>query len=126
MTTIRGFQLDTNHDLALSNGDFLWIDGDAATGQEIATRLLFFRGENFADTREGVPYFQEIFQKGTDPARVRALIRDTIRSVPAVVDVPTCEIVTDPATRRAVCTWTARTNSGKVIRSTDFPPLILG
>lgn len=123
---IRGFLLDSDHDLALdAGGDFDTVEGDAATGQEIATRLLYFKGENFADTREGVPYFQEIFQKGTDPARVRALIRGTIQSVPAVIDVPACEIVTDPATRAAVCTWIARTNTGKVIRSEDFPPLIL-
>ena len=124
---MRGFKLDTDHDLALdSGGRFEFVSGDEATGQEVATRLLFFRGENFLDSREGVPYFQEIFQKGTDPARVRALIRATIQSVPAIVDVPVCEIVTDPATRRAVCTWSARTNTGTVIRSEDFPPLVLG
>lgn len=124
---MRGFKLDEDHDLSLDDaGRFEFVDGDEATGQEIATRLLLFKGEAFTDTREGVPYFQEIFQKGIDPARVRALIRNTIASVPSVVDVPSCEISTDPATRIATATWTARTNTGRVIRSADFPALVLG
>ena len=125
---MRGFKLDLeSHDLALDAGGRLeFVDGDAATYQEIKTRILFFKGEGFTDAREGVPYFQEIFQKGTDPGRVIALIRATIASVPAVVDVPLCAMSVDRATRAATVTFQARTNTGRVIDSRDYPPLILG
>lgn len=124
---IRGFELNTDHDLNLdAGGRFTFVSGTVATGQEVDTRLRFFRGESFTDSREGMPYFQEIFKKGTPPERVIDLIRQTIKSVPAVIDVPVCTIATDPATRKAVVVWEARENSGLIIKSEDFPPLILG
>lgn len=124
---MRGYKLDVNHDLSLDAGGRLeFVDGVEATAQEIKTRLLFMRGEAFTDLREGVPYYTDILVKGVDPARVRALIRQTIQSVPSVVDVPRVDFALDPATRTATVTWEARHASGRVIRSEDFPPLILG
>lgn len=123
---MRGFKLDTDHDLSLDAGGRLeYVDGVEATAQEIKTRLLFMRGEAFTDLREGVPYFTEILIKGVDPARVRALIRQTIQSVPSVVDVPRVDFELDTATRQAVITWEARHASGRTIRSEDFPALIV-
>ena len=123
---MRGFKLGTDHDLSLDAGGRLeFVDADEATAQEIKTRLLFFKGESFMDVREGTPYFQEILVKGVNLARVRAIIRGVILSVPAVVDVPTIEIELDAPTRAATVTWTARTLSGRTIHSTDFPPLIV-
>ena len=94
MSTIRGFALDPlTHDLSLDDGGRLeTVEGDAATVQEIKTRLLFFRGEGFTDLREGVPYFQEILRKGVDLARVKAIIRGVVRSHPAIVDVPVVDV----------------------------------
>jgi hypothetical protein len=43
---IRGFELGTDHDLALDAGGRLtYVSDDSATAQEIKTRLMFFRGE---------------------------------------------------------------------------------
>lgn len=124
---VRGFKLDLeSHDLSLdSAGRLEYVDGDAATAQEIKTRLLFFRGEGFTDLREGVPYFQEILRKGADPARVKAIIRSVIQSVPAIADVPRIDFSLDPATRAATVTFEARTKTGRVIRSEDFGPLVI-
>lgn len=124
---MRGFKLDSDHDLSLDAGGRLeYVTGDEATGQEITTRLLFFRGEAFTDTREGVPWYQEILVKGVDLARVRAIVRQTIASVPGVVDVPVVEIEQDRATRTATIRWEARNAAGRVIRSEDFPALVVG
>ncbi len=124
---MRGFKLDLEtHDLALDdNGALEFVDGVAATAQEIKTRLLFFKGEGFTDLREGVPYFQEILRKGVDLGRVRAILRQVIRSVPDVVDVPRVDISLDRVTRAAVVTFEARTRAGAVIRSEDFGPLVI-
>jgi len=124
---MRGFALDTTtHDLALDAGGRLtYVDGDAATAQEIKTRILFFRGENFMDSREGVPYFKEILIKGVSLARVRAIMRQVILSVPSVVDVPLLRIDLERQTRVATVTWHARTSEGRIVRSEDYPPLVV-
>ena len=83
-------------------------------------------GENFCDVTEGVPWFQEIFQKGTPRARVLFLIRRTIELHPAIVDVPSVALDTDRATRASAITFEARTASGRIIRSQDYAPILLG
>lgn len=125
--TIRGFKLDPlTHDLSLdADGRLETVDGDAATIQEIKTRLLFFKGECFADLREGVPYFQEILKKGVDLARVKAIIRQVVQSHPAIADVPVISIELDRATRHASVSFEARTRAGRVIRSEDFGPIVI-
>lgn len=128
---VRGFKLNaTTWDLSLDAGGRLEIlnddsdeAADAATAQEINTRLLFPRGEAFTDLGEGVPYYEEILIKGGDPARAEAIVRQTIGSVPSIVDVPVCRLSLDRATRKASVTWEARTSRGRTIRSADFPPL---
>lgn len=123
---IRGFKLDTNHDLSLDDGGRLeFVEDDAATIQEIGTRLRLLRGENFLDLREGVPYFTEILIKGVDVARVRSLIRQTIASVPGVVDVPVVDVSLDRSARALIVAFEARHATGRVIRSEDFPALVL-
>lgn len=128
MSTIRGFALDPlTHDLSLdAAGRLETVEGDAATIQEIKTRLLFFRGECFADLREGVPYFQEILRKGADPARVKAIVRQVVQSHPEIADVPRITLEIDRATRAASVSFEARTRAGRVLRSEDFGPLVIG
>ncbi len=126
---VRGVRLDAeSHDLYIDAGGRLEFleGGDAATAQEIKTRLQFFQGESFADTREGVPWYQEILIKGVDLARVRAIVRQVIQSVPGVLDVPRVDVALDRATRAISIVWTARQAAGRLIRSEDFPPLIVG
>lgn len=124
---MRGLALDPlTHDLSVSAGRFLTVDEDAATVQQIRTRLLFFRGESFTDQREGVPYWEEILAvKGVDLGRVKTLLRGAILNVPSVVDVPILEIELDRSTRRASVTFEARTVLGTVVRSEDYGPLVL-
>lgn len=128
--TWRGPRLDVDGDLSLDDGGRMeWLadpeDSDEATAQEIDTRLTFFRGENFLDVREGVPWFQEILVKGVDEARVKAIVRQVVASHPAVIDVPTVTFELDRETRAAEIVWEARTTEGRVILSSDFRPLIV-
>lgn len=124
---MRGFKLDPlTWDLSLDDaGRLEEVDGQEATAQEVTTRLLFFRGECRKDLREGIPYYQEILRKGVDPARVRAIVRAAIRSVPAVEDVPVVEFSLDRTTREATIRWEARDKTGATIRSEDYGPLVL-
>jgi len=124
---MRGFKLDIEaHDLALDGaGRLLFVDDDAATVQEIKTRLLFFKGESFNDARAGVPYFQEILKKGTAPGRVKALLRKAIMSHPQVIDVSSLTLDVDRITRVASVAFVARTLTGRILRSEEFGPLVL-
>ena len=126
-STIRGLALDPlTHDLSLDGaGRFETVEGDAATIQEIKTRLLFFKGEGFADLREGVPYFQEILRKGVDLARVKAIVRQVVQSHPVIADVPQISVSLDRVTRAASVSFEARTHAGRVIRSEDFGPIVI-
>ena len=120
---MRGLRLDPlTHDLVVGS---LTIDGEEATDQEIKTRLLFFKAESFTDRNEGVPWYQEILVKGGDLGRVRAIVRATIASVPAVVDVPVVDLTLDAETRELSIYFEARSKDGAIIRSSDYPPLVV-
>lgn len=118
----------TTHDLTLdAAGRYVALDEASPEGamQSIKVRLLHVRGEWFADTRQGLPWFSEILAKGTSTARICELVRRAIASVPTVLDVPSVEIDVDRATRTGRLRFTAALRSGAVIRSEDFAPVIL-
>jgi len=121
---IRGLRLGPDHDLTPL---IEWIDDDvdAATVQEIKTRALLWRGENFLDLREGVPYKTEILRKAPNLARIQEIFRQVILSVPSILDVPDIRASLDHSTRELTIDWTARLRSGIEIHSSDFGPLII-
>ena len=71
-------------DIAIESGDVVLIDGIEAIGQHIQMRLQMRRGDWFLDLREGVPWIQELFQKGVPITFIRGVIRDVIESTPGV------------------------------------------
>lgn len=125
-TTIASEANPVLGDLHLTEGTSETVDGDLATAQEIRSRLLLARGTYFLDLREGLPWFQDVIRKGPIPARIRELIRRTIQTHPAVVDVPTVRLEIDRATRAASVVFVARTDTGRSISSEDFGPVHLG
>jgi hypothetical protein len=116
-------------DLHLVGGDAEILgDGDEleATAQEVRSRLLLFRGSFFGNLREGVPWYQEILVKGPNVPRIREILRQAILTHPAIVDVLSLVITTDRATRAATVTWSARTVDGRIVRSEEHGPVIVG
>jgi len=87
------------HDLQICDGDLLLIDQRDRVAQQIKIRLLFFRGEWFLDTEEGVPYFQEIFKKPGDQLIVEARIKEAILEVPGVTGIKSLELDYDEQRR---------------------------
>ena len=131
VTTPDGNNPDA-HDLELDvGGRFVFVDG--VTGeistedlaQSIRTRLLHFKGENYLDSRTGVPWFQSILIKAPNLVRTRAAIRNTIASVPGIASVPVVDLSLDRVTRHLTIAFEAVTTTGATIRSIDFAPLIL-
>jgi hypothetical protein len=69
----------TNASLSLTNED-----NAESLAQRIKIKLSMFQGEWFLNTDFGVPYFQKIFVKGTNKAKIDAIFKEQIKSVPGV------------------------------------------
>jgi hypothetical protein len=107
-------------DLALDDtGDVATVTGADAIAQHIRVRLGFVRGEWFLNTREGVPYFEEIWVKGADLARVKRVLLDAIVKTPGVVACPVFAL-TDLGGRRWSLSFEAVADTGARLVFSDF------
>lgn len=116
---------DETWDLDLTNGGEL-VDGVSAISQHVRQRLSLFLAEWFLNFREGVPWFQRIFDRGADPGFIRSILQRTIEETPGIAQVERVAYEINPSTRRARIGWTAITTDGSRISESDFEPLILG
>lgn len=55
--------LNENHDIHMMNGNLVLNSDRGTVGQDIKTRLLFFKGEWRFDIDDGTPWLQVIFKK---------------------------------------------------------------
>lgn len=123
--TIDGSNPDVDDLYLNSHGDLEWVTGEDAIAQHIRIRLRFFKGEWFLNTGEGLPYFQEILQKGTSRARIEALFRKTITGTPGVSGLNAFSMQYDGTTRALTLTFEAQLDEGGTLESTDYPPFVL-
>lgn len=101
-------------DLALSDaGDLILIGGSEETVQHIKQRLLTFLGEWFLDLQVGVPWLQKILGKSSDLATVEAILRDTIRQSPGVLELTSFEISGAETERAVSVTFTVSLTTGE-------------
>lgn len=76
------------HDLHFGpDGDIVWADNQDAIAQRIKIRLQMFRGEWFADERQGMPWFEDILIKPAQLPTLRAILTEAISTVPGVISV---------------------------------------
>lgn len=87
-------------DLAIVDHQFVTISGAEYVRQGIEVEGEFFLGEWFLDTRQGMPYFRDVFQKNPNPDVVRSVFRRMILKWPGIVSVPRLTYELDTATRR--------------------------
>ena len=109
MAATRGWELVTSPDaenpdegdLKVSKRSLVRLStfGDQVA-QAVRVRLKWFRGEWFLDTRQGVPYLQEIFGKGVSLATVRNVLRREIVKVAGVFQVRKLDLDLDTTTRK--------------------------
>lgn len=121
----------TEGDLQLVDGDLVWMGADGTTtaeevAQRIRTRLRMFKGEWFANEDEGVPYFDEILEKGVADGRVEAIIRAVILGTPGVASLNSYVHERDESTRSLTISFEAVTDDGFVFSSADFGPFTVG
>lgn len=89
------------HDLSLKGRDLALLQGVDLVRQRIKQNLLANQGEWFLDAAVGLPWYEEIFQKQTSEARVRALLIRRIVATQGVEALNTFEMTVDKATRTA-------------------------
>ena len=75
------------------------VDGLESVRQRVTQRLRMFRGEYYLDTRQGVPYIDDILKHNYDEALANRVITDTILSVQDVTGVTDISLSFVSATR---------------------------
>jgi len=91
------------------------VSGKLKTRTKLQQKLKFFLGESFVDTREGVPYYREVFVKNPDVDVIRSLYSKVILSEPEVTRVANLNVTYDHVARRAAVEFDAFLAGGDVI-----------
>lgn len=95
-------KLDARGDLELSAaGDITTTDSIV---QAVRIRLLWFLQEWRLGPEMGFPYFEELFVKNPNEAKLRYQVRETVMGVEGVTDVKEISFSIDRKTRMAVIT----------------------
>lgn len=118
-----------NVDIAIVGGK-IQIEEDpiVQAAYKIRSRFLFFRGEWFLDTREGLPYYQFVFVKNPNLAVIRRLFTRVILSVsPVLESVTRMDCLMSPDDRGLAVYFEATcTNGAKISGGTGQPFLVDG
>ena len=101
-----------NHDLIIENYDLVLVDGIDLVRQSIKQRLLLVLEEWFLDDTIGVPWYQYIFQKGSDINRVKSILINTISGTDGVIKVTSLELNYNISNRNLTVDFSAQTNEG--------------
>lgn len=77
--------VDGSNDLVIENNNLVLVSDLEEVRMLVYERLRTFLGEWFLNLNIGVPYFQEIFKKGTNLLTVSARLKETIIDTPGVL-----------------------------------------
>ena len=116
---IVSFLETDNHDLALVDMNLFLCSDARAIQAHVEARLRFFLGEWFLDTREGVPYYQEILVKNPDVSVVQTLLFRAVSETPGVKDLLEVEMSYDPSARTLFYSFRCSTDVNQDIDVTN-------
>jgi hypothetical protein len=126
LTTTTDVDNPIEGDLHLEGGDFVWMqDTDEEIAQRIRCRLGMFKGEWFVNPDEGVPYFEEILEKGVNDGRVAAILRGVILGTPGVASLNRFTVERDNENRALTLQFEAVRETGSILRSEEFGDFIV-
>lgn len=74
--------LTDDNDIDITGGKATIINEEKAFRQNVLTNLRFYLEEWFGDTSIGIPWLQDIFEKGISPDQVNSIIKAAILDVP--------------------------------------------
>lgn len=104
----------TTNDLVLLASDLTTVSGTALVAQRLKIILQLFKGEWFLDADAGIPWFQEILEKGVDPTVVDAILRKAILGTTDVNRILTYTSSIDAAARSISIAFSVDTVYGPV------------
>ena len=117
---LMDFQLSGNT-LKITNGDLVICDGLDAIIQDVSTRLQFFLGEWFLNTKAGIPYFQKILGKHKPDGYVASLFRRVVLETPGIQSLTQDVVLTyNEPLRFLTVTFKANTASGPLTYTKDL------
>lgn len=119
MSFLRDLKLNAAGDLDYTAGDLTFLDDTAAIIQGVSNRLQFWQGEWFLDTRQGMPYFTQIFQKGVNQTLIQSIFYNAIASSPGILSVISVNLVYDRTARVLTVNWQAQAATGVAISQSD-------
>jgi hypothetical protein len=122
------FKLDRlTWDLDMASGRVEVVTGNEAVIQSIRVRYQTFLGEWFLDGRVGVPWFQELLgNKSLTDDRLNFVLRRVLATTPGVAQILSFHVTKASAQNRTVeLDWSARLDSGRILKSSDFGPFII-
>jgi hypothetical protein len=119
MSFVRDIKLNAGGDLDFTSGDLHFLDDSLCIIQSISNRLQFWQGEWFLDTRQGMPYFQQIFAKGVNQALIKSIFRNAILTTPGVVSVLNVDLAFNSSSRALTVTWQAKISTGQTVTQSD-------
>lgn len=112
------FKLKDDHDLDLSTGNLVLIEGTDERRQQLLVRLSTFKREWFLDRRIGIDYFGQILIKNPKTNVVVSTFRKAILSVDGITAVNDLQVVLGP-TRNLLVDFVAQTVEGPITFSDE-------
>lgn len=119
----RELALDEAGDLRLTNGDIVIIEGPEALAQRIQTRLRLFRGEWVHDQSRGIPWLQDLLDRGVSERTLMQILRRAILATPGVASIVSLDVRIDRTTRAATITGKVAPEVGDPV---DLEPVEIG
>jgi hypothetical protein len=118
MATLRDIAIDANGEIVFVNGDISFVYDAQAIAQAIRIRLLFFLGEWFNDQTVGMPWFQQIFVKGTKLSTLTGLFRAMLQNTIGVNEVVSLTLNYTGNNRTLTVAWAVSTDFGQLTGAT--------
>lgn len=115
---MRVRQIDVNHDWLFGKGKNNYLFDNAATAQNINTRLGSFLGNCFFDLGAGIDWFNRLGSKAK--LALELDISSVILNTPDVTGILSISTRSDPVTRNFVATYTVQTVYSTVTNTYTF------
>ena len=106
-----------NFDLAFKDNDVNFVTGAAEVSQNSAIRLQFILGEQFDDTRVGVPWLTDMVSPQVSMVAKNQILRRTILSTPNARSLDTFSTAVNSVTGRPETEFTGTTESNEFFGS---------
>jgi hypothetical protein len=123
MSTPRDLALDANGDLLIIGQDLApLVADDAAILSDVEATIRFVLGEWFADTSQGIPWFQVLGVKNPPLNALRSALFTQIGARRGITQVIEVTITQKKAARSASVVWSAQSDAGVLGSTVQVSP----